>query len=137
MQKTLGKYDVRSLGKPDEVRTFDKGKVEIFNLANGSVVGRVTFEPGWKWSTCIGPIAKTKSCQAEHVCYQLSGQVHVVLDGGEEFEMRAGELCYLPPGHDGWVVGDEPAVILDFQGMKDYAKESSAERRPREGARKH
>lgn len=110
-----------SLGSPDEVREFDKGKLELFRVS-GAVVGRATFEPGWKWSTCIKPIAKTESCQAAHFGYQLAGTMMVQMDDGTQLTSKAGDFVSIPPGHDGWVVGNEPAVFLDFQGMIDYAK---------------
>ncbi len=110
-----------SLGSPGEVRKFEKSKLELFRVS-GAVVGRTTFEPGWKWSTCIKPIAKTESCQAAHFDYQLSGTMMVQMDDGTQMTTKAGDFVSIPPGHDGWVVGNEPAVFLDFQGMIDYAK---------------
>jgi len=107
--------------KPDEVREFPKGRVEIVRIG-GTTVGRATLQPGWKWSTCVKPIAKTNSCEAAHFQYQLSGVVMVKMDDGTELELRAGDVSLLPPGHDAWVVGDEPVVVVDFQGMVDYAK---------------
>jgi quercetin dioxygenase-like cupin family protein len=86
------------------------------------MVGRATFEPGWKWSTSVKPLVKTKSCEAPHFQYQVSGTLHIVMDDGTEFESRAGDVTLLPVGHDAWVVGNEPAVFVDFQGMLDYAK---------------
>lgn len=123
MQKMSEGIEAKTLGKPDEVRTFDKGKVEIFNVG-GAVIGRATFNPGWKWSECVKPVAKTESCQAAHVGYQLSGTMHIVFDDGRELDINKGDFFSLPAGHDGWVVGEEPAVALDFQGMGDYAKKS-------------
>ncbi len=110
-----------SLGSPHEVREFPKGKVELFRVS-GAVVGRATFEPGWKWSTCVKPIAGTESCQAAHFGYQLSGTMMVQMDDGTQMTTKAGDFVSIPPGHDGWVVGNEPAVFLDFQDMIDYAK---------------
>jgi hypothetical protein len=115
------KAELKSFGKPDEVRTFPKGKVELVNIG-GAMVGRATLEPGWKWSTSVKPIAKTKSCEAPHFQYQASGTMHVVMDDGTEFDSRAGDVTLLPVGHDAWVVGNEPVVLVDFQGMIDYAK---------------
>jgi hypothetical protein len=113
--------ELASLGSPDEVREFEKGKLELFRVS-GAVVGRATFEPGWKWSTCLKPIAKTESCQAAHFGYQLSGTMMTQMDDGTQMTTKAGDFVSIPPGHDGWVVGNEPAVFLDFQGMVDYAK---------------
>jgi hypothetical protein len=121
MQSDSKKAELKSFGKPDEVRTFPKGKVELIKIG-GAMIGRATFEPGWKWSTSVKPLAKTKSCEAPHFQYQVSGTLHIVMDDGTEFESRAGDVTLLPVGHDAWVVGNEPAVFVDFQGMIDYAK---------------
>jgi hypothetical protein len=85
-------------------------------------IGRYSFEPGWKWSTCVKPIVGTQSCQTPHVGYMLSGRLGGVMDDGTEFQIRAGEAYSIDPGHDGWVEGDEPAVGVEFQSLKDYAK---------------
>ena len=119
----MSKLEVKSFSKPDEVRTFDKGKVELIKVG-GAMIGRATFQPGWKWSESVKPIAKTKSCEAPHFQYQVSGTLRVRMDDGTERDIKAGEVALIPPGHDGWVVGNEPVVIIDFQGMADYAKES-------------
>jgi len=112
-----------SLDSPEETRAFKdgKGKVEMVNMANGPV-GRATFEPGWKWSDHVKPIAGTDSCQAAHLGYYVSGRMKVVMDDGEEREFRGGDFAVIPPGHDAWVVGDEPCVVIDWQGFADYAK---------------
>jgi hypothetical protein len=116
-------FELKSLNSPEEVRKFDKGKVELVNVA-GSAIGRATFEPGWKWSTCVKPIAKTTSCQAAHYGYQVSGTMTTRMDDGTERTSKAGDVLNIPPGHDAWVVGNEPVVVVDFQGMIDYAKQS-------------
>ncbi len=124
------KFDLKSLNSPNEVRRFEKGKVELVNVA-GASIGRATFEPGWKWSTCVKPIANTGSCQAAHYGYQISGTMTTRMDDGSEWTSHAGDVLNIPPGHDAWVVGNEPVVIIDFQGMANYAKEqrgSSASR---------
>lgn len=118
------KYESKSFGSPQEVRKFDKGKIELVNVA-GASIGRATFEPGWKWSACVKPIAKTNSCQAAHYGYQLSGTMTTRMDDGTEKTSKAGDVLNIPPGHDAWVVGDEPVVLLDFQGMADYARQSN------------
>lgn len=127
MQKTSERVEVKNLTQPDEVRTFEKGKVELFKVG-GRTIGRATFEPGWSWSTCMAPLVKTEKCQDAHLGYQLSGRMHLVMEGGEELEMKAGDFLSLPAGHLGWVVGDEPVVVLDFQGMLDYAKPKESRR---------
>lgn len=117
----MKKAELKSFGKPDEIRTFPKGKVDIVKIG-GATIGRATFQPGWKWSTSVQPLAKTKSCVAPHFQYHVAGTLKVVMDDGVEFECRAGDVSLLPEGHDAWVVGNEPVVIVDFQGMIDYAK---------------
>ena len=121
MKSAKSKAELKSFGKPEEVRTFPKGKVELVRIG-GALVGRGTFEPGWKWSESVKPLAKTKSCEAPHFQYQLSGTMHIVMDDGMEFDSRAGDVTLLPVGHDAWVVGTEPVVVVDFQGMIDYAR---------------
>ena len=120
---TAETFELKSLNSPEEVRNFDKGKVELVKVA-GAAVGRATFEPGWKWSTCVKPLAKTDSCQAAHYGYQLSGTLTTRMDDGTEMTSKAGDVLNIPPGHDAWVVGDEQVVVIDFQGMVDYAKQS-------------
>jgi hypothetical protein len=86
-------------------------------------VGRATFQPGWRWSTSVKPLAKTESCQAPHFQYHLAGILHVRMDDGTEYDCKSGDVSLLPSGHDAWVVGDEPVVVVDFQGLHDYAKQ--------------
>jgi hypothetical protein len=117
----MEKAELKSFGSPEEVREFPKGRVDLLTIG-GAMVGRATFEPGWKWSTSVQPIAKTKSCEAPHFQYHVSGVLMVLMDDGTELECKPGDVSLLPSGHDAWVVGNEPAVIVDFQGMVDYAK---------------
>ena len=117
----MNKAELKSFGKPEEVREFPKGRVDLLTIG-GATVGRATFEPGWKWSTSVQPIAKTKSCEAPHFQYHVSGVLMVLMDDGTELECKPGDVSLLPSGHDAWVVGNEAAVIVDFQGMIDYAK---------------
>jgi len=119
----MDKAERKSFGKPDEVREFPKGRLELVKIG-GAAVGHVVFEPGWRWSTSLQPIVKTKSCQAAHFQYHLSGILGVRMDDGTELEYRAGDVSFIPPGHDGWVIGDEPVVVVDFQGMLDYATQA-------------
>ncbi len=121
MPATLATAESRNFNAPAEVRPFEKGKVELVHLG-GATVARATFQPGWKWSTCVKPVARTSSCQTAHFGYQLSGTMVVRMDDGTEITTRAGDVVNIPPGHDGWVVGNEPAQFLDFQGMIDYAR---------------
>jgi hypothetical protein len=117
----MPKAELKAFGHPDEVREFPKGRVEIVKVA-GATIGRAIFQPGWRWATSVQPIAKTKSCQAPHFQYHVSGTLMVKMDDGTEVECNAGDVSMLPSGHDAWVVGNEPCVIVDFQGMVDYAK---------------
>jgi quercetin dioxygenase-like cupin family protein len=119
--KTSEKPVVKAFAKPDEVREFPKGRLELVT-AGGVTIGRAILEPGWRWSTHVKPLAKTESCEAPHLQYHLSGTLHVLMDDGTEFDCRPGDISMLPPGHDAWVVGSEPAVVVDFQGMVEYAK---------------
>ena len=119
----MKKMEAKSFGVPDEVRKFDKGKVELVNIG-GATIGRAVFEPGWKWSTSLKPIVNTRSCEAPHFQYHVSGTIKVLMDDGTEKELKAGDVSLLPSGHDAWVVGNEPVVVVDFQGMVDYAKAS-------------
>ena len=123
----MKKMETKSFGVPDEVRKFDKGKVELVKIG-GATIGRAVFEPGWKWSTSVKPIVNTKSCEAPHFQYHVSGTLKVVMDDGTEKELKAGDVSLLPSGHDAWVVGNEPVVVVDFQGMVDYAKASKRKR---------
>src|SRR5918992_2500330 len=116
----------RNLDKnPDEVRKLTNGKVELANLGE-STIGRVILEPDWKWSKDVKPIANTNSCQFAHTQYAISGRIRVRMDDGTEQEFGADEVMYIPPGHDGWVVGNEPFVAVDFTGMKEYATTSTS-----------
>jgi hypothetical protein len=115
------KAELKSFGKPDDVRTFPKGRLELVNIGGGTI-GRAIFEPGWRWATSVQPIAKTRSCEAPHFQYHVSGILRIKMDDGTELDCRPGDVSLLPSGHDAWVLGEEPAVVVDFQGMVDYAK---------------
>jgi quercetin dioxygenase-like cupin family protein len=111
-----------SLDAPAEVRTFEKGMFEVYRVGP-MTLGRATYEPGWRWSTHVGAKTGEASCQVEHVGLVLSGQAMAAMDDGTERVMRAGEFFYVPPGHDSWVVGDEPYVSLHIMGSEGYAAE--------------
>lgn len=117
----MDKADVKSFDIPDEVREFANGRLELLNIG-GAIVGRAVLEPGWRWATSIQSIAGTKSCEAPHFQYHVAGVLRVKMDDGSEFDCRPGDLSRIPPGHDAWVVGDESVVIVDFQGMVDWAR---------------
>ena len=110
----------KSFAAPEEVRSFPNGKAEILKVG-GAEVGRLVFKPGWRWSTDVKPLAKTSSCEAPHFQYHVAGILRIRMDDGAEFDCRPGDVSLLPSGHDAWVVGDEAAVVVDFQGMLDYA----------------
>ena len=120
-QQKVASYEVKDLRSPDETRTFEKGRLDLINIGGGTI-GRATLEPGWKWSTHVKPIAGTEWCEAPHFQYQVSGRMHVRMKDGSEFEVGPGEVSYLPAGHDAWVVGNEPVVVVDWQGMGTYAQ---------------
>lgn len=113
----------KSLGNPEEVRPFKDGmgQLELVNLTEGGV-GRATFQPGWQWSKHVKPIAGTDSCMAAHMGYMISGQMTIRMDDGQEETFGSGDFMSCPPGHDAWVVGSEPCVVIDWQGFADYAK---------------
>jgi len=113
----------KTFGKPDEIRAFPHGKAEILKIGGGEV-GRLVFEPGWRWSTDVKPIAKTKSCEAPHFQYHVSGRLVIRMDDGTEIIAGPGDITSLPSGHDAWVLGDEPAVVIDWFGASSYAKGS-------------
>jgi mannose-6-phosphate isomerase-like protein (cupin superfamily) len=109
--------------QPDEVRHFKKGKFEIIQIA-GMTIGRATYSPGWKWSEDVGASLGKKNCDVEHVGLVLSGCATAAIEGGPVIEMKAGDIFYVPPGppgHDSWVVGDEPYVSLHLMGASDYS----------------
>jgi hypothetical protein len=117
----MAKAELKSFGNADEVRQFPKGRLGLVQVG-GATIGRAVFEPGWRWSASVQPLVKTKSCEAPHFQYHVSGVLRVLMDDGTEFDCKPGDVSLLPSGHDAWVVGDEPAVVVDFQGMLDYAK---------------
>ncbi len=109
-----------NLDHPTEVRTFAKGRFELYAIGP-TTIGRATYEPGWRWSEHVGPVTGELSCQVEHVGLVLSGQAVAKMDDGREVVMREGDFFYVPPGHDSWVVGDQPYVSLHILGSQDYA----------------
>jgi hypothetical protein len=120
-QSATDKAELKNFGKADEVREFPQGRVELITIG-GATIGRAIFEPGWRWATSVQPLAKTKSCEAPHFQYHVSGVLRIKMDDGSEFDCKPGDVSLLPSGHDAWTVGNEPAVVVDFQGMLDYAR---------------
>ncbi len=111
----------KSFETPDETRTPDKTTMEVLRLS-GATVARITFQPGWKWSECIKPVAGTDSCQARHVGTIVSGRLRVVHNDGTEGEIAPGDAYVIEPGHDAWVVGDDPVVGFEFESAETYAR---------------
>ena len=113
----------KSFQDPDETREFPNGKAEILSIGDAEI-GRLTFRPGWRWSNDVKPIAGTDSCEAPHFQYHVSGQLAIRMDDSTEITASPGDVTSLPSGHDAWVVGDEPVVVVDFYGASNYAKRS-------------
>jgi hypothetical protein len=111
----------KSFDRPDEIREFPNGRVEILKVG-GSDIGRLILQPGWHWSRDVKPIAKTDSCHAPHFQYHVAGQLMIRMDDGTEMLARPGDITSLPSGHDAWVVGDEAVVLVDWFGASNYAK---------------
>jgi hypothetical protein len=113
--------EVKSFDKPDETRAFEgHGHAEMVTLG-GRLVGRGTFEPGWRWSNDVKPIAGTESCEVSHLGYCLQGRMRIHMNDGSEQEITTGDAIAIPPGHDAEVVGDEACVFLDFGEIQEYA----------------
>lgn len=111
----------KSFARPDETRDFPNGRAEILAIDNAQV-GRLIFQPGWRWSNDVKPLAGTSSCEAPHFQYHISGRLAIRMDDGTEFIASPGDVTALPKGHDAWVVGDEPVVVVDWYGASNYAK---------------
>jgi quercetin dioxygenase-like cupin family protein len=123
MRSTTGSIVLgqKSFDMPDEVRRFEKGTVEVVTLGDHSIA-RATFEPGWRWSEHVKPIAQTPLCEVEHEGYFISGRMRVRTQDGTEAEYKTGDVMHLMPNHDAWIVGDEPCVVIDWAGASTYAK---------------
>jgi hypothetical protein len=117
----VGGLSSKSFDAADETRTPDKTKVEVVRLS-GATVARLTFQPGWRWSECVKPVAGTESCQARHVGALVSGRLHVVHDDGTVAEVEPGAAYVIEPGHDAWVVGDDSVVAFEFESAETYAR---------------
>ena len=119
----MAELEVKHVSAPEETRPFadGKGHADVLQL-QGQPVLYATFEPGWRWSEHVKPIAKTDSCQATHLMYCISGRMHVQMDDGAEQEIGPGDVAAIPPGHDAWIVGDEACVAVDWGGAANYAK---------------
>jgi quercetin dioxygenase-like cupin family protein len=121
MSTLTAKMEHKTFAEPDETRTFERGCVDLVDIA-GTQIGRLTLQPGWRWSEHVRPIAGTELCEAPHFQYQVQGHLRVQLADGTEFDGHPGDVTALPEGHDAWVVGDEPVVLVDWWGASNYAK---------------
>jgi hypothetical protein len=117
----MNKTEHKKFDHADEIREFPNGRVEILKVGAGEV-GRLILQPGWRWSNDVKPIAKTPSCEAPHFQYHVSGQLSILMDDGTEINAGPGDVTSLPSGHDAWVVGNEPVVLVDWFGAGNYAK---------------
>ena len=120
----MASIESKSLSTPDETRTPDKTAMDVVRLADGTTAARLTFQPGWRWSECIKPVAGTDSCQVRHVGFVQSGRLHVSHEDGTEVEVESGRPYVIEPGHDAWVVGDQPFVAFEFDSSaaEGYAR---------------
>jgi hypothetical protein len=116
---------LKRFDKPDETRAFSKGQFDIVRIG-GMVIGRATYEPGWKWSVDVGGPAGRATCMVEHVGMVVSGRAVAAMTDGRVVEMQPGDVFYIAPGHDSWVVGDEPYVSIHFMGAAEYAKHDAS-----------
>jgi hypothetical protein len=117
----MNSMEIKNMSRPDELRTLPKTKVEVVKLAS-HVMMRGTFEAGWKWSECVKPTVGTPSCQAPHLMYVISGKMAVKMDDGTQGEAGPGDAVLIAPGHDAWVIGDEPCVAIDVTAGEMYGK---------------
>lgn len=111
----------KAFAKPDEILRFEKGFFEVIRIG-GMTIGRATYEPGWKWSEHVGHATNAKLCEVEHVGMVVSGRAVAKMADGSIIELNPGTVFYVPPGHDSWVVGEEPYVSLHFMGAETYAR---------------
>jgi hypothetical protein len=122
MDREMLEVILKRFETPDETRVFEKGKFEIVNIG-GMTIGRASYQPGWKWSEHVGPIAGAPLCEVEHIGMVVSGRAVAALADGTEIELTPGSLFYIPPiAHDSWVIGDEPYVSIHFLGADHYTK---------------
>jgi hypothetical protein len=122
MEDVMGtSYEQQDFAEPTETREFPHGRVDIVRVG-GSEIGRLTLEPGWRWSNDVRPLAGTELCEAPHFQYHLAGTLRIRMIDGEEFDATPGQVTALPSGHDAWVVGDTPVVVVDWWGASNYAR---------------
>jgi hypothetical protein len=114
VETRMASIESKSMDRPDETRTPDKSTLSVVHLGSAAVA-RLTAQPGWRWSECIKPVVGTESCQAAHLGYVVSGRMHIVAGDGRELDLAPGDAYRIEPGHDAWVLGDEPFVGLEFE----------------------
>src|ERR1700683_4588070 len=111
----------KSFAPPDETRDFERGALDLLQIG-GAEIGRLPLQPGWRWSDHVKPLARPELCEAPHFQYHVQGTLHVVMADGSEFDARPGDVTALPQGHDAWVVGAEPVVVVDWYGASNSAR---------------
>ncbi|MBF4770288.1 cupin domain-containing protein [Nocardioides agariphilus] len=121
-QLTGQQIEQRDFARSDEVRTFERGYAEILRVG-GMEIGRLVFQPGWRWSEHVKPLAGTELCEAPHFQYHLAGTLRIRTADGQEFDATPGQITSLPAGHDAWVVGDDDVVVVDWYGASHYAEQ--------------
>ena len=119
--RSVARLQRRTVHQADELRTFDGGQTEIFEIGD-FVIGRFHMQPGWRWSESVGPLSGQRRCPNHHVGYSISGRFRVELPDGSSMEIGPDEMFEIPPGHDAWVIGDEPWFAIDFRGARSYAR---------------
>lgn len=117
----MGKLQRKRVDQPDEVRTYSGGSIEVFEM-DDFVIGRLVMQPGWRWSVNVQPIAGTERCAYHHLGYTISGRAGIRMTDGSEIEIGPNDIYEIPPGHDAWVIGDEPWVSIDFRGARAFAR---------------
>ncbi len=128
----MARHEVAKREAPHETRRFGHGQLDLVKVG-GVTVGRARFEQGWRWSKDVQPVPGSESCQASHLGYGVSRVLHVTMDGGSAFDVRHEDMAFTPPGHDGWVIDNEPVVQNDLTGMADYAKRLLKKKSDRQG----
>ena len=114
-------YEQQDFATPTETREFPNGRLDLVRVGDAEI-GRLTLQPGWRWSVDVQPLAGTELCEAPHFQYHVAGRLAIKMDDGEEFIAQPGDVTSLPSGHDAWVVGDEDVVVVDWFGASEYAK---------------
>lgn len=117
----MASAEQRTFTDPDETRTFERGAVDLVKIG-GAEIGRLTLQPGWRWSDHVKPIAQTDLCEAPHFQYHVAGRLRIQMSDGTELTAVPGDVTALPSGHDAWVEGDEPVVVIDWWGASNYAR---------------